>query len=125
MGSGVKTIGDFAFNSKSIKTLHVYAATPPTITYNTFPDTYKDEKWVYDIALYVPDESLTAYQTAEVWKNFFNIQGFDTTDIRPVTSDESGAKPVYYDLAGKRLKTPRKGVNIVTVGGKSKKVFVR
>ena len=86
-----------------------------------------DGKKGYDIALYVPEGSLVAYQTAKVWKDFFSIQGFETTDIRPVTRDESGdeANPVYYDLSGKRLATPRKGVNIVTVGGKSKKVFVK
>ncbi len=105
----------------------MYASTPPTLYGDSFSGTYKDGKYGYDIALYVPEGSLTAYQTAEVWKGFFNIQGFDTTDIRPVTYDENGdgAKAVYYDLSGKRLKTPRKGVNIVTVGGKSKKVFVK
>ncbi len=73
IGDGVETIGRDAFLHTAIETLYMYAATPPTIDRHTFPETY--ESWItgYNIVLYVPEGSLTAYQEATYWKDFFSI----------------------------------------------------
>lgn len=49
------------------------------------------------ITLYVPQESLEKYKSAEVWKNFRNIQGIDASGIEDVKADGS-MKDVYYDI---------------------------
>ncbi len=77
IGSGVKTIGSQAFTQPNpkIKTLYVYATTPPTIDDNTFTGTYsaKTETEVYKIALYVPAGSVDTYKAATNWKDFASI----------------------------------------------------
>ena len=69
----------------------------------------------------MPQEALEAYLSAEPWKNFWNLQGFNPTGIESVKRDAINGNNVYYDLRGNRLDAPKKGLNII----KGKKVIVK
>lgn len=68
MGSSLSSIGDRAFyGCSALQTVTCLATTPPTIqeyTFNPYPD-----------MLYVPMESVDAYNTALYWRSFGNISG--------------------------------------------------
>ena len=80
---------------------------PSTISSDTFSS--------YSATLQVPIGSKTAYQNAEYWKNFTNIVEIDPTGIQSITLDKNTNAPIY-DLNGRKLKEPSKGINII--GGK-------
>ena len=76
--------------------------------------------------VYVPQEALTAYQSAEVWKDFLNLQGSALTGI-DATLMNNGEKTIKaaYDLGGKQLSQPQRGLNIVKMSdGTTKKMVV-
>ena len=67
-------IANFAFDyCTELNAITVGAATPPACGPYGFSN--------YDIPLYVPAESIEAYRTADVWKNFTNIRGVDDAGI--------------------------------------------
>ena len=64
--STVTHMCDYVINGCiGLEKLIVMATTPPSISDVTFID--------YDIPLYVPEESVSAYKQADGWKNFSNI----------------------------------------------------
>ena len=106
--ASVTIIGREAFKGCSnLAEIHVKATTPATIYSNTFAD--------YSATLYVPVGTLSDYQAADHWKNFFNVVTDDETLIEKVNSEE--ADDVIYDLMGRRVAEPQKG-GIYIVGGK-------
>ena len=115
--NSVTSIGDLAFED-CINLTEIY-------TLNITPPSANMDKYYYDIyqnaTLYVPNEALNAYRNAEGWKNFRNIKGFDPTGIIGIGVDGNGRRNVYYDLNGRRLSAPRKGLNIIN----GKKVIVK
>ena len=67
--SGVTSIGNYAFyGCTGMTSFTCKAVTPPTCGINVF---YNVDK---SIPLYVPSESIAAYQAANSWKSFTNIQ---------------------------------------------------
>ncbi len=76
IGENVSEMGLDTFSGCSaLKTLHMKGANPPIIIARTFPQTYIEGKgWVYDITVYVPVGALTAYQNADIWKDFLYIK---------------------------------------------------
>ncbi len=68
IGSGATTIGDYSFyNCSALQAVTCLATVPPTIqeyTFSPYPD-----------MLYVPMESVDAYNTALYWRSFGNISG--------------------------------------------------
>ncbi|MCM1067893.1 MAG: leucine-rich repeat protein [Muribaculaceae bacterium] len=68
--NSVITIESGAFNGcNGFNSIICSAVTPPTAAQSTFSN--------YDIPLYVPRESVEAYKTADVWKDFFSIKPLD------------------------------------------------
>lgn len=111
----VRSIGSLAFLSCTRLALFYSANPVPPATdehcFNGLPE---------DATLYVPEGSVETYRRADEWSNFKNIKEFDATGINGVEVDKNG-KNVCYDLSGRRLSAPVKGLNIV--GGK--KVMVK
>ena len=64
-GSGVKVIGDGAFQSTDIEIVYVNATTPPHAGSGIFP---------YGVTIYPPAECVDAYRRASGW-NSYNISG--------------------------------------------------
>lgn len=69
-----------------------------------------------------------SYDAAHVGKEMANFAGYFTdptgTGINNVDALDGG-KVEYYDLRGRRLDGPQKGVNIMKIGNKTKKIVVR
>lgn len=71
--------------------------------------------------LYVPKKALEVYKKAIEWRKFLNIQDLDSAGISGIKADGNGGADVYYDMGGRRLHAPKKGLNIVN----GKKTIVR
>lgn len=90
---------------------------------NPVPPTLEDNfsnKQYMELTIYVPREAVSAYQAADVWKNFWDIQGIDVTGIQNIETKEN-APTVIYDLQGRKLKIPQRGINIIN----GKKILVK
>ena len=118
LGAGLRNIeeGAFAF-CFSIRKITCYAVRPPLVQLNSFR--YE----VFDHAVvYVPRESLNDYKSDRVWKRFFSLYGAELTGINGVTIEgtDNGEQKVY-DLQGRKLQRPAKGLNIIN----GKKVLMK
>ena len=113
--AGVTSVGERAFYCcTALATVYSFNPVPPTAGEYCFvllPE---------DATLYVPEGSVEAYRNAEEWKKFKNIKEFDPAGISDVRASRN-SKNARYDLSGRRLTAPVKGLNIV--GGK--KVMVK
>ena len=99
--NSVTSIGIHAFNNcKSLTSVINYATQPQAIETSVFQDV--------DISacqLYVPSTSVSLYQTAEVWKDFGNIQPIRAEDITDVsetiiTSSENEVEITWLSVSG-------------------------
>ena len=70
--------------------------------------------------MYVPSESKTTYQQAEQWKEFFFVNDLPTA-INSVVQDKEETQPIYYDLNGRVVENPSKGIYIIN----GKKVYIK
>ena len=76
-------------------------------------------------SLNVPEEALSAYLTADGWKDFVNIQGIPTV-IGQVETDATPLAKTYFDLTGKPLSQQQRGINLVRCAdGTTRKVIIR
>lgn len=80
LGNSVASIGQRAFTScDALTTLYSFNTVPPKVEADNF--TYKH---YMNTNIYVPQEVLTAYQSAEPWKGFKNLQGIEVVENEPV-----------------------------------------
>ena len=119
IGSGVTSIGEDAFRRCTALTeIFVESLTPATINYYTFEGLYEQA------TLYVPVGAKTAYKAADYWKKFYNIVEMEFTGIDEVVGEVKGenlkVKDVY-DLSGRKVTDPTKGIYIVN----GKKVLLK
>ncbi len=102
-----------------LESIKLFSPTPPISYNNTFTN--------YNAKLSVPAESINAYKSADVWKNFQEITVLSDQEMRinGIQIDDNRVAS-YFTLDGKQIDTPRKGVNIVrTSNGKTKKVVIK
>lgn len=113
----LKSIGSDAFDdNKSLKTITCLAPVPPTCgSSGVFYHVDKEQ-----CKLLVPEGSIDAYKAADVWKDFFNIE----TGLNGISADAE-ANAEWFDLRGRSISTPLKGLNIIRQNGKTKKVVIR
>ena len=139
--NSVTSIGDYAFyECDGLTSIYLLGKTPPTAYINSFSN-----KQYLNTRLYVPQGSLATYQSADTWKEFWDIQEFDATGIEDViatayeittdgiqfTAADCKAIAIYApngalvenigNYAGEEI-TLDKGVYIVRVGDKTMKV---
>ena len=119
IGSGIQYIGYGSFAScTELTDVYCLAKDVPSIDLysNPFQDSY-----IEYATLHVPSTSIDAYRATDPWKKFKTIVAInDEADISGIVFDKTANTPVY-DLNGRRLENPGKGINIV--GGK--KVIVK
>ena len=136
-------LGNTFYDCSNLESIYMKGV-PPIIADDTFSNTS-----YYVTTLYVPEGTLAFYQTANVWKNFWNIQEYEPTTIEDVETDEvnfsmtsngislsdSESKPIaIYSINGILVKkidnytgeeiTLNKGVYIVSVGNKAMKIML-
>jgi hypothetical protein len=95
IGEGMTKIGNVAFNGcTSLTTLRCRAATPPTISSDSFNSCYNTA------TLRVPNSCLSAYQNATYWKNFTSIIGeydFKVNNIYYLITGSNTVSVTYYN----------------------------
>ena len=99
-GSGMQSIGKEAFSDCTNLTMLIsYAEVPPTCGNMALDDI---NKW--ECVLRVPQNSLSAYQAADQWKEFFFIENV-LTGINEIEAETDGdAQGDVYSLNGTLLK---------------------
>ena len=106
-GSGMQSIGDEAFSDcTNLTKLISYAEVPPTCGSMALDDI---NKW--ECVLKIPQNSLSAYQAADQWKEFFFIEDV-LTGIEDVKTENGNVKTAVYDLSGRRVQNATKGIYI-------------
>ena len=121
IGSGVTSIERSAFDGVDLSTVISLIENPSAINGKTsLLRTFSLNTFNYAI-LYVPKGTIDNYKATGGWSEFYNIVEADFTGIASVTSDKETINAPIYDLNGRRLTEPQKGINII--GGK--KVVVR
>ena len=114
--NSVISIGKRTFDETYLSTVISLRGEPTAIAgraslYNTFSTNTFDHA-----TLYVPKGTIEKYKATEGWKDFANIVEGIPTGITSVTSDKETLNAPIYDLNGRRLTEPQKGINII--GGK-------
>ena len=125
--NSVTDIGSDAFGEcTGLEIVECHAVTPPSLVAAQPSWSYQKESFrEVDKAtckLKVPEESISAYQQAEGWKEFLNIESL-TTGISSIKQEIGKNAPVYH-LNGTRVKNTKnmpKGVYIIN----GKKVMVK
>ena len=93
IGNGVQSIESIAFKDcKNLETVSILTFNVPNTASDAFDNSYIDYA-----TLYVPDESIDAYKSAEPWSNFGTIKGINGT----VVEKEKCATPTIHYADGK------------------------
>lgn len=107
LGSSVAEIGSYVFNEcDKLMTIYSLNPTPPTGGSNSFTN----QQYI-DANVYVPQGSLAAYQAADPWLNFWNIQEIDPTGIDNVSVD----KGQFVTIEDGVIKINKQGSQLVSV----------
>ena len=118
IGNSVASIGNYAFEECSeLGTVTSLNPTPPTCGAGVFNEISSYAR------LKVPENSISAYKSANVWKDFYSI----VTGITDVVADEDNATEVArYDANGRLLSKPAHGINIIKMSdGSTRKEWVK
>jgi hypothetical protein len=129
IGNSVNIIGSYSFaDCPELTDVFCYAEDVPImknfdngkLTIDAFSGSYIE----YAI-LHVPTTSVSIYQSTEPWKNFKEVIPLTDSDPQPTgirTTDNNLNKPnKFYDLSGRGVEHPQKGVYIT----KGKKVLTK
>ncbi|SNU05699.1 Leucine rich repeat-containing protein, partial [Prevotellaceae bacterium MN60] len=105
IGNSVTSIGNRAFyDCSGLTSVTSLNPTPPRIYSNTFN--------LYTAVLNVPIGRKAAYKAANYWRDFTNIKEIDVAGVQGIQVDKDQNARVY-DLNGRRLNAPTKGVGII------------
>lgn len=120
-GKGLTRIPDFSHNHLS--SIVVRNENPPTAV--GFANmTYLNCK------LYVPKGCKAAYESADVWKNFWNIieleQDINTLGIETHSISSEVKETTIYSIMGTKAVLPQRGINVIKMSdGTVKKVLIK
>lgn len=113
--ASVDSIGKMAFDlspflseqDDDYSLIRCEAVVPPTMGESAF-----QQRILQNRTLWVPKGSLTAYQQADGWKEFKDIQEFDPVGIA-APSQAEGTTTKVYNLQGSKVLNPGKGLYII------------
>ena len=86
---------------------------------------------IENATLHVPSFSIEAYKNTEPWCDFGNIVALTDEELDPssifLTNSDSSPNPInYYNMDGKRIPKPQRGLNIIKMSdGTTKKIFIK
>jgi len=115
----VTSIMQYAFaDDMQLKTVYMKPTTPPTYGWDCFSGIAEDH------VIWVLKDSYDDYINSG-W-NIYNIKAIDETAIDELKTTEELRITECYDLQGRKLNAPAKGVNIIKYSdGSVRKVSVR
>lgn len=107
------SIGDRAFanvlyledTGYYVETMTCYAPNPPKLGKDVFLNSI-----IYNMPVYVPSKSYDIYKNTEVWKDFKLLRIVDD-GIEDITTGKQSSN-AFYDLQGRKVKSPTKGLYI-------------
>ena len=108
------SIAEISRPVKTASEIYLRNTTPPVTA------EWENSNYINSI-LYVPQGTLTVYQNADVWKNFWDIREWDstTTDVKSPTIDNADAADISID--GKQVtvttNNPGTRVQVYNTGG--------
>ncbi len=104
--------------TETLKVLRLDRNTPPVVDDESI---FSGETYA-NCRLEVPEESLTAYSTAPMWRNFKTIVAIKGAVVGNIKAEDSPAE--YYNLQGIRLPDqPTSGIYVERRGADAKKVI--
>ena len=119
LDENVSKIGDKAFyGNKNIRSITCKATMPPACGTDVFNSVKTDVA-----TLTVPKESVSLYQVADTWMDFWNIIGSDFSGIDETLIDDT-EEAEYYNLQGVKVVNPSSGLYIKKQGNKVTKVIL-
>ena len=121
IGNSVWSIGAKAFYCENLATVVSLVENALTITWKSPSLPPFSQSTFMNGTLYVPKGSKVLYEAVNEWNNFRNIVEGTPTGITRVTSDKQTPNAPIYDLNGRRLTEPQKGINIF----EGKKVLIK
>ena len=119
--SSVKYIGASAFYNCGLRVVYSYNMTPPTCADGAFGG---DTNSSYSARLMIPEGTYYDYIVADEWYKFDRIQ--EIAGVETIEADNDAIEVARYDIHGKLISEPTKGVNIVKYSdGTTRKEFVK
>ena len=83
-------------------------------------------KTYLNATLFVPTGTKEKFEKADGWKNFFSIQEFDMDETAVKAIKQTNGIKQHYNLDGKKLPYPNKGVNIIrSSNGETHKILIK
>ncbi len=121
IGNGVTRIYGQAFaGCQNLTDVYCYAERVPTI-YSSWGNPFEGS-YVEYATLHVPENSINSYRMTAPWNSFGTIVPLTDEDaITEIMVSESANEKAYYDILGRRILTPQKGLNITN----GRKMLVR
>ena len=121
IGNSVTSIGKYTFRDcSSLTTLYSLNPTPPSAI-DYVGDSAFDDNHYMTVDVYVPQEALEAYRSADVWKEFKKLQDFEYNAVEEVSTASKqiqsangqitvtgltdGTTVTVYDLSGRQIGT--------------------
>jgi hypothetical protein len=117
--NSVKSIGKKAFDEIAVSTIVSLIENPFAIN-TLWSGAIFSGKTLNYATLYVPNGTIDKYKATEGWWDFKNIVEGVPSGIKGVHLDSDKDYPVY-DINGRRLEGPQRGINIIN----GKKVVVK
>ena len=120
IGNSVASIGEQAFyGCSSISSIVSANPVPPTCELRVFTDVNKKTT-----KLFVPQKSISLYETADTWMDFLNILGEDMSTMEETLADDAEEPAEYYTLQGVKVENPKNGVYVKKQGSRAIKVLM-
>ena len=101
-------IGNYAFDDTQLD--FVVCLNP--VPCECYENVFKNETYLF-ATLRVPQESLNLYKSVAPWKNFFNIEGHNISNIDELTDSTNLPVYQYISTIGQISDKPLKGINII------------
>ena len=111
----------FNFTPNNYLEINSYIEQPTADTGDSFStDIYMNAQ------LYIPIGTKEKYKSTEGWKEFVFIEEGMPSGISGVSTSATAAEKERYNLDGKRLSEPQRGINIIRKSdGTTKKVVIK
>lgn len=125
----------------AISQLYVAAKNPPVCGFSVFNNPLFSQ-----CTLFVPEEALTAYKSADTWKEFLHIEAYSDSGIEDISAEEISIQSIggrimlseecqlevfslnsfaVYRGVSQQISDLAPGVYFVRIGNKTQKVMVR